>query len=258
MTSQAQWEHNRNKNGLKPIGIRDDSMPLISHDEAARIRQEAAGTLSEIPAILHGLSVGSTWDRSAEDSMREYQLLDSAAQAIDVLKALNIRDREVVRQKAKFKAYENELGIRKTLKYWVHPEEMEKTREEMRGVRERGSRISCLEDCMRTLMYDFDPRWSFKQDFVYVLEHVQWIMDKVQAATMKLQMENWDGHWAVGLLSFYCDAWIVFLDELNFEYLESWYNNVSKEKVEDARQRAKIAEEIIGEVGKERGNMRWY
>lgn len=256
MTSQEQWEQNRTKNGLKPIGISDDRMPSMSEDEAAKIWQEAAETLSEIPAMLHELSVGPTWGR-AEDSMREYQLLDSAAQAIDVLKVLNIRDRNVLRQEAKSKAMEDELGTRKALKYRVDPEEMEKTREEMRGVRERGSRITCLEDCMKTLMYDFDPRWSFKPDYLYVLEDVQWSMNRVQAAAKKLQTESRDGHWATGLLNFYSDAWIVFLDELNSEFLESWYDNVPMEKVEHAEQRAKVAEEIIGEVGKEKGNMWW-
>ena len=256
MTSQEQWEQNRDKNGLKPIGISNNRMPPMFDDEAASIRQEATEILSKFPAMLHGLSVGSTWDRSAEDSMREYQLLDSAAQAIDVLKALNTRDRAVLRQEAKSKAEEDEHGIRKGLKYWVNPQEMEKTREGMREMRERGSRITRLEDCMTTLMYDFNPRWAAKPGFVYVLESVQGAMDRVRAATVKLQTESRDGHWAIGLLNFYSDAWVVFLDELNSEYLES--DNVSMEKIEDAKQRAKVAEEIIGEVEKERNPRRWY
>lgn len=257
MTSQEQWEQNRNKNGLKPIGIRDDRMPPMFEDEAARIRQEATDTISKIQAMLRGLSVGSTWDRSAEDSMREYQLLDSAAQAIDVLKVLNIRDREELRQEAESKRKEDELCARKALKYWVHPEEMEKTRKEMRGMRERGSRITCLEDCMKTLMYDPHPRWAAKPGFVYVLENVQWAMDRVQTATVKLETESRDGHWAIGLLNFYSDAWICFLDELNSEYLESWWNNVPEERIEEAKQRAKLAEDIIEEVRKEKKNPWW-
>lgn len=184
--------------------------------------------------------------------MREYQLLDTAAQSIDILKALNTRDRDMIQIEAKRKRKEEEPAVLKAMKFRVSPEDMEKTRNDMREIRERGSQISCVKDCMPEILYCFDMKWSSEPAFVPELRAMELIMNKVRAAAMKLQAENPDGHWATELLNFYSDDWMVWLDEINENYVEKWSSDIFHEKWEGAKQRIKVVEEILEEVEKER------
>lgn len=219
--------------------------------------QKATEILAELPTGLSEFASCSNGERSAEDSMRNYKLLDDAAQAIEILKAMNLRDREQLQQKAIRKKDEEAPGITNALKYRVCPQEMEKTRQEMREIRERGSRITCLGDCMPTLRYHCDLWWTETPQFIDILRSVEAVMDKVRATAIQLRRENRDGHWAIGLLDFYSDAWIVYLDELCSAYWNYWCRGVLKEKVKDAEWRAKVAREIVREVEKEKVKMLW-
>ena len=234
----------------KPMGINDHHNFPISDTAAAEIRQNATQNLSRLPGQLHQLAVGSTWERSSEQSMREYQLLDYAAQNIDILKAMNIRDRDRNQEEASRKKKEEAPGVLNAIKYWVCPQEMKKTRNEMRELRERGRYARCVKDCMPEILDGTDMRWSGTPDFVYVMKNVEWIMEKARATATKVQTDNPDGHWAIELLNFYSDSWIVWLDDFNENFQPNSYD--LDKKIEGAKQRAEVAEEIVEEIEKER------
>ena len=126
------------------MGISDTYNVPISDDGAEDMRQAATQELSTLPAMLHQLAVGSTGERSAEQSMTEYQLLDSAAKSIEILQAMNITDRDILQEEANRRKKEEAHVALKALKYKVCPQEMQKTRNEMRELRERGCRIRCV------------------------------------------------------------------------------------------------------------------
>ena len=65
------------------MGINDANNVPISDVAGAKLRRDAARNLSKLPSELRQLGVGSTWERSAEQSMMEYRLLDCAAESID-------------------------------------------------------------------------------------------------------------------------------------------------------------------------------
>ncbi|KAF6234209.1 hypothetical protein HO173_007629 [Letharia columbiana] len=234
----------------KPMGINDHHNFPISDTAAAEMRQNATQNLSRLPGQLHQLAVGSTWERSSEQSMREYQLLDYAAQNIDILKAMNIRDRDRNQEEASRKKKEEAPGVLNAIKYWVCPQEMKKTRNDMRKLRERGRYARCVKDCMPEILDGTDMRWSGTPDFVYVMKNVEWIMEKARATATKVQTDNPDGHWAIELLNFYSDSWIVWLDDFNENFQTNWYD--LDKKIEGAKQRAEVAEEIVEEIEKER------
>lgn len=184
--------------------------------------------------------------------MSEYQLLDAAAQSIDMLKAMNIRDRDMIQSKAKRKLKEEESAVLNAIKFRICPEEMDKTRNDMRKLRDRGCQICCVDDCMPEIMDGIDLHWSYEPDFVPELRKMEGIMDKVRATAIKLQTDKLDGHWATGLLNFYSDSWMVWLDAFNMNFQDNWYGDVLDEEMEGAKQRAKVAEEVVKEIEKER------
>ena len=240
----------RTQRQTEPIGLRDNYKVPIPDRLAAEMTQKATETLRELPARLFSSDICSEGERTAADSMRQYEILDKAAQAIEILKAMNYRDREQLRQKANRKIEEDAPTRMNAFKYRVCPQEMEKMRREILRVRGRGCKITCLADCVSMRRSALDP-----PDFVHVLRRVGWAMDKVRVTVAKLETEHPEGHWAVGLLNFYFDAWIVYFDGLDSQYREPWYGQVLDMKSDDAVRRARVAEEIVREVEKEKGRI---
>ena len=232
------------------------------HAAAAKMRHKAAKTLlDEIPFMLHQLDVGSTWERSAKQSMSEYQLLDSAAQSIDILKAMNIRDRDRLQEEAHQKKREQAPGVLKAMKYWVCPTEMQRTKEEVRELRKRGCPIRCVEDCVPTINDGIEGMADSNFGFVWPLQQMEVIMSRVRWTAKKLQTEGPDGHWAIELLNFYSDGWFLYLDEFNSTFCRDWLDDDFGQKTEAAKQRAKDAEKIVEEVEEEWNPLRyrgWY
>ena len=224
----------------------------ISGAAAAQLREESTQNLSNLAAQLQELAVGSTWERSPEQSMSEYQLLDAAAESIDVLKAMNMRDRAVIESTNSRKLKEEEQMMRTAFRFRISPEEMEKTRNGMREVRARARTIFCVDDCMPTFMYGMRRQFSTEPEFVPELRRIEKTMDKVRATAIELQADNPDGHWAIDLLNFYSDGWMVWLGAFHRNIRHNWYNDIYDEEMEGAKQRAKIAEEIVEEVENER------
>lgn len=198
----------------------------------------------------------------AEKSMAEYQLLDSAAQSIEILKALNIRDRDLLQEEANGRKKEEAPGVLKAIKYRVYPQEIQKTRDEWRDLRERGCPIRCVEDCMPRIneaAYLDHPASPY--NIVFELNDMECVMSKVRATAMQLQTDNPDGHWAIELLNFYSDGWLVYLADVYSTFLDYWLECCFDEKKKAAKQRAEVARKIVEEVEKEREQMsafRWH
>ena len=237
------------------MGISDRNNVAIPDSAAVQMRWSATQRLLQLPAQLYHMAVGLTWERSAEQSMEEYRLLDLFAQSIDILKAMNIRDRDQIRDRARRIRKEQAPGVLRAVKYWVCPGEMQKTRHELQRLRERGCSARCVEDCMRKIESGTDMRGSGMPSFVYTMKAMESIMNKARATAIRLQAENPDGHWAVDLLGFYADGWLVWLDEFNKNFRGSWCEKVFDEKMEGAKERAKVANEIVEEVKKEKQSM---
>lgn len=65
----------------------------------------------------------------------------------------------------------------------------------MREVRERGRRITCVDNFMPLIMQDEHMLWSSIPDLVCDLEFlIEPVMDKVRAMAIQLQTEHRDGH----------------------------------------------------------------
>ncbi len=240
----------------RPVDIVDTHNMPISDAAAEKIRHKAAQTLLDLPVMLHQMDVGSTWERSAKQSMSEYQLLDSAAESIDILKAINIRDRNQLQEEAHRKKMEQAPGVLKAMKYWVCPTEMQRIKDEMRELRKRGCPTRCVDDCVPTIDSGIEGMAEYNHGFVWPLRQMESIMSKVQATAKKLQTEEPDGHWAIELLNFYLYGWFLYLDEFNSTFCLCWLGDDFKPKMEAAKQRAKVAEEIVEEVEKEGKELR--
>lgn len=98
------------------MAINDEENYPISDTEAAELKQEATKRLSDLPAQLRQMCVGSTWRRSAEQSMMEYQLLGMAAQSIEILKAMKITGKEQLQREAERERQEAAPGVLKAIK----------------------------------------------------------------------------------------------------------------------------------------------
>ena len=90
----------RHQYWTRRMGVNDTNSVPISDDAGAKSRRDATLNLSKLPSELRRLGVGSTWARSAEQSMMEYRLSDCAAESIDILRTLNISDRDHMQKKA--------------------------------------------------------------------------------------------------------------------------------------------------------------
>lgn len=233
------------------MGIHDNNNSPIFDTEAASIRQNAAQNLSTVPAHLHQMAVGATWPRSAEQSMKEYELLDFAAESIEILKALNIRDGLQRQKEASRKKKEEAPGVLLAAKYWVCPEELEKTKSEMLELKKRGIWFTRVEQRASDWVGATDMWMGGPPDFVPALKRIEQIINKVRSTATGLRTRKPDGHWATELLDFYSDGWLVWLDELGASYLHAGYQDVFEEKVKAEEQRAKSALEIVDEVEKE-------
>lgn len=136
----------------QPVAVNEEENYPISDTEAAELNQEATKRLSDLPAQLQQMCVGSTWRSSAEQSMMEYQLLGMAAQSIEILKAMNIMGKEQLQSEAERERQEAAPGVLKAIKYRVCPEEMAKTRNDLRNKWERGCNGRRVEECARHLI----------------------------------------------------------------------------------------------------------
>lgn len=67
-------------------------------------------------------------------------------------------------------------------------------------------------------MHWTDMRCSVTSDFVEAMRNIERMMDAVRATATKLQTNSPDGHWAIKLLNFYSDGWIVWLDHFNSNF----------------------------------------
>ena len=235
------------------MGINDANNVPISNAAAAKLRLDATLSLSKLPSELRHWAVGLTWERSSERSMMEYQLLDDAAESIDILKALNIKDRDDLQKKAAKKRQESKAGILLAMKYRVCPTEMFKTREDMRELRQRRWCAPCVQDCIPEIQQNAH-KWHSNRasSLILLLRLMEGIMDKARSTAIQLQTDNPDGHWALELLNHYSDVWIVWLDE--FSRNMDCFGDFIDEDVERAKQRAKLADEIVREVEKEKEN----
>ena len=234
------------------MAINDEEKYPISDTEVAELKQEATKRLSDLPAQLQQMCIGSTWRRSAEQSMMEYQLPDMAAQSIEILKAMNIMGKEQLQRKAERGRQEAAPGVLKAINYGVCPEEIAKTRNDLRNMWERGC-SAWVEECAQHLTDGVNISYytSCTPTFLIEMEHIEWTMDKVRSTGTDLKADNPNGYRAIELLDFYSDAWTVWLDEI-YLHIHDWYEDVYYEKMDGAKQRVNIAEEIIREVEKER------
>ena len=237
----------------KPIGINDANNVPVSEAAAAELRRDATQNLMKLPSELCRLDIGSVWERSAVRSKMEYWVLDCAAECIDILKALNLSDRDDMLKKAKEKRDESKPGILMAVKYWVCPIEMKETRENMRDLRQRRCRDPRVSHCIPEIQQSA-PKWHPNRapSLTHLLNAMEKIMDKVRATAEQLETDSPDGHWALKLLQFYSDGWIVWLREFGRD-LEC-FGDFIDEDVERTKQRAKLAEEIVKEVEKEKEN----
>ena len=232
------------------MAINDSNNVLSSDAAAAKLRLDTTLSLSRLPSELRQWGVGLTWERPAERSLLEYQLLDEAAEAIGILKALNIRDRDALQNQAEGKRQESERGIFMAIKYRVCPVEMFLTRENMRELRQRFFLAPCVEDCIPEIQLNAH-KWHCNRapTLIDLLKLMEDIMDGARSTAIQLQTDNPDGHWALELLKFYSDGWIVWLHEFSRDL--DCFGDFIDEDVERARQRAKLASEIVREVEKE-------
>lgn len=152
--------------------------------------------------------------------MMEYQLLGMAAQSIEILKAMNIMGKEQLQREAERERQEAAPGVLKAIKYRVCPEEMAKTRNDLRNMWERGCNGRRVEECARHLIDGVNKSYytSCTPTFLVEMEHMEWTMDKVRSTAAGLKAENPNGHWAIELLDFYSDAWTVWLDEIYLQF----------------------------------------
>ena len=232
------------------MGINDANNVPLSNAAAAQLRLDTTLSLSKLPSELRHWGVGLTWERPAERSVMEYQLLDDAAEAIDILKALNIRDRNALQDQAAKKREESKTGILLAMKYRVDPIEMSQTREQMRELRQWRFLAPCVEDCIPEIQRNA-RKWHCNRApaLIDLLRLMQGIMDRARSTAVQLQTDNRDGHWALGLLNFYADGWIVWLHEFSRDM--DTFRDFLDEDVECAKQRAILAREIVREVEKE-------
>ena len=232
------------------MGINDANNVPVSDAARAKMRLDATLSLSKLPSQLREFGVGLTWERQAERSVTEYQLLDEAAESIDILKALNISDRAALEEKAEKKRKESASGVLKATKYRVCPIEMFQVREDMRELRQRLFCAPCVDDCIPEIQQNA-PKWHPNRapTLIDLLELMEDIMDNARSTAEQLQRDNRDGHWALELLKFYSDGWIVWLHEFSRDM--DCFGDFIDEDVERARQRAKFASEIVREVEKE-------
>ena len=235
------------------MGINDANNIPLSDTAAAILRLDTAKSLSKLPSQLHEWCVGLTWERSSERSLMEYQMLDDAAASIDILKALNIKDRDDLQRKAHQKTEESNSGLLMAIKYRVCPIEKFTTRENMRELRQRRFCAPCVEDCIPEIQQNAH-KWHCNRApaLIDLLQLMQHIMDKARSTTIQLQTDNRDGHWALELLNFYSDNWIVWLHEFCREM--DTFGDFIDEDVERAKQRVRLADEIVREVEKEKWN----
>lgn len=244
---------------LKPMSINNEHNAPISHAEEARMRQEVTRELSDLPANLHNLAVGFTWKRSAEQSIREYQLLDMAAQSIEILKAMNIMDREEQENEAIRKKEEAAPGLLKAMKYRVSPQELAKTAADIKELQKCTHRAYRVEDCLRAIVDEVNINYlDGRPGFLGTMQVWEWTIDKARSTVIKLREKNPDGHWAIELLNFHTNSWLVWLNEIFSSYHENWYQNVFDEKMEGAEQRVERVKEIIAEVEKESKGPGWW
>ena len=232
------------------MGINDANNVPLSGAAAAKLRLDATLNLSKLPSQLRELGVGLTWERPAERSVMEYQLLDDAAESIDILKALNISDRDALEKKAEKRRKESVSGLLMAVKYRVCPIEMFKTREDIRELKQRRWCAPCVDDCIPEIQQNAH-KWHYNRapaliDLLRLMEH---IMDNVRSTSIQLQTDDRDGHWALELLEFYSDGWLVWLHEFGRDM--DCFGDFIDEDVERAKQRAKKADEIVREVEKE-------
>ena len=232
------------------MGITDANNGPITDAAAAKLRLDATLSLSKLPSELRQWGVGLTWERPAERSMLEYQLLDEAAESIDILKALNIRDRDALQKQAEEKRQESERGILMAIKYRVCPVEMSLTRENMRELRQRLFRAPCVEDCIPEIQRNAH-KWHCNRApaLIDLLKLMEEIIDRARSTAIQLQTDNRDGHWALKLLNFYADGWIVWLHEFSRDM--DCFGDFIDEDVERTKQKVIIAREIVREVEKE-------
>lgn len=167
----------------QPVAVNDEENYLISDTEAAELKQEATKRLSDLPAQLQQMCVGSTWRRSTEQSMMGYQLLGMAAQSIEILVAMNIMGKEQLQREAERERQEAVPGVLKAVKYRVCPEEMAKTRNDLRNMWERGCNGRRVEECARHLIDGVNISYytSCTPTFLVEMEHMEWTMDKVRS-----------------------------------------------------------------------------
>lgn len=235
------------------MGINDANNVPITEAAAAELRRDATQNLLKLPAELRRLDIGSAWERSAVRSTMEYFVLDGAAESIEILKALNISDRADMQKKAEKKRGESKSGILMGVKYWVCPIEMKETRDDMRDLRQRRCRVPRVDYCVPEIQQSAH-KWHPNRapSLIHLLNAMEDIMDKTRATAKQLQTDNPDGHWALKLLQFYSDGWLVWLREFGRD-LEC-FGDFIDEDVERTKQRAKLAEEIVKEVEKEKEN----
>ena len=234
------------------MGINDANNVPITDAAAAKLRLDATLNLSKLTSELREWGVGLTWERPADRSVLEYQLLDNAAESIDILKAMNIRDRDALQKKAEKKTEESNAGILLAVKYRVCPIEILKTKEEMRELRERLFLAPCVQDCIPEIQRNAQ-KWDRNRasTLIELLMLMQDIMDEARSTAEQLQTDNPEGHWALELLEFYADGWIVWLHEFSRDL--DCFGDFIDEGVECEKQRAKLAREIVREVEKEKG-----
>ena len=210
----------------QPVAIKNEEKYQISDTEAAELKQEVTKRLSDLPAQLQQMCVGSIWRRSAEQSMMEYELLDMAGQSIETLKAMNIMGKEQLQREAERERQEAAPGVLKAIKYRVCPEEIAKTRNDLRNMWERGC-SGQVEECARHLIDAVNISYytSCTPSFLIEMEHMEWTMDKVRSTATDLKADNPNGHWVIELLDFYSDAWTVWLDKI-YLHIHDWYEDV--------------------------------
>ena len=236
----------------QPVAILDRNKDLVTDTEAAQIRHQGIQTLLDASTDLRQLAVGLTWDRSPEERMKEYKLLEQGAKCINILKAMNTMDRDALRGEGKRKRMEVVSGALKAIKYMVGWEEMARTSNDMRELLKRGCRAERVEDCMGRIVDGINMSYSHgKPGFVYTMEQEEWIMDQARSTVLKLRAaDSYGGHWAVEILNFYSARWLVWLDEV-YWHVHDLYPAVFDEKMDEASKRAEIVWEIVTEVGRE-------
>ena len=160
-----------------------------------------------------------------------------------------------MQKKAGKKRKESKPGILMAVNYRVCPIEMEKTGNDMREMRQRRWSVPCVEDCIPEIQHNAH-KWQCNRapSLIHLLKAMEEIMDKARSTAIQLQTDNPDGHWAIKLLDFYLDDWLVWLREFSREI--DCFGEIIDEDVESAKERARLdlAEEIVKEIEKENEN----